>query len=469
MVFLIGLALSAVACVEQLPLPAASSFRPTAAPQQSPSTPTLLTEASAAPALISTSTPAPTRLATLVEPARPTPTLLPSPTAPARWLFPDSEVVYSPGVIGFDTTAAVARFGGYLSGYRQYLMITGWTSAAEVVEMVALENSINPRLLLALLEFQSGSLLGQPPNPQNFELSMGAAQAARKDLYGQLVWAAHQLSEGYYGWRAGALSEISFSDGTIQPLDPDLNAGTVALMYFFAQLNDRAAWQNALNPETGFPALYAQLFGDLRGVADPGGDLLPEALAQPPLTLPFEPGVKWAYTGGPHKAFESNGPLAALDFAPSIDETGCYPSNEWVVAMADGLVVRSAFGVVVQDLDGDGYEQTGWNLMYLHIATEDRVPAGAYLHAGDRIGHPSCEGGRATGTHVHLVRKYNGEWIAADSPIPFVLDGWRAHNGAQPYLGTLTRCTETITADRYSSARSHILREENDLEEARFK
>jgi hypothetical protein len=137
--------------------------------------------------------------------------------------------------------------------------------------------------------------------------------------------------------------------------------------------------------------------------------------------------------------------------------------------MADGLVVRSGFGVVIQDLDGDGYEQTGWNLMYLHIAPEGRVPSGIYLRAGDPIGHPSCEGGRATGTHVHLARKYNGEWIAADGPIPFVLDGWRAHNGAEPYLGTLTRCTETITADRYSSARSHILREVNEQEELQYK
>ena len=33
--------------------------------------------------------------------------------------------------------------------------------------------------------------------------------------------------------------------------------------------------------------------------------------------------------------------------------------------MADGLIVRSGMGIVVQDLDGDGSEQTGWN----HLAS----------------------------------------------------------------------------------------------------
>ena len=33
---------------------------------------------------------------------------------------------------------------------------------------------------------------------------------------------------------------------------------------------------------------------------------------------------------------------------------GCIPSDDWVVAMANGLIVRADNGAVVQDLDGDG-------------------------------------------------------------------------------------------------------------------
>ena len=117
-----------------------------------------------------------------------------------------------------------------------------------------------------------------------------------------------------------------------------------------------------------------------------------------------------------------------------------------MVASAPGLVVRSGDGAVMLDLDGDGYEQTGWVLFYMHIAARDRVALGTALKAGDRIGHPSCEGGVSQGTHTHFVRKYNGEWIAADGPIPFVLDGWVSQGLGTEYDGTLTRAGVTIEA-----------------------
>jgi len=385
----------------------------------------------------------------------------PEPTShPAHLLLPDAELVYSPTALDFDIAAYLSEAGGFLSTYEQYLMITGWISAAEVIKRVALENSINPRLLIALLEYQSGCALGKPDDPENFGTAMGADSYYRKDLYGQLIWAAHVLSEGFYGWRAGTLTEISYPDGTLFSPPTDTNAGSVALHYFFAQLYDEDTCNQILDILDGFPAIYEQMFGDpweRAALIDP---LIPEDLAQPPLTLPFEPGETWAYTGGPHKAFESNGPLAALDFAPRMDTSGCAPSNEWVVAMTDGLVVRSELGVVIQDLDGDGHEQTGWVIMYLHIGKDGRVPGGTAMQAGERVGHPSCEGGRATGTHTHIARKYNGVWIAADGPYPFVLDGWEASAGEKPYLGILTRGDETVTAHQFGSAVSRITRDE---------
>jgi hypothetical protein len=77
------------------------------------------------------------------------------------------------------------------------------------------------------------------------------------------------------------------------------------------------------------------------------------------------------------------------------------------------------------------------------------------------LGRPSCEGGRATGTHIHIARKYNGEWIAADGALAFDLGGWVAHNGSRPYLGSLTRFGETVIASESSIAASQIMREEH--------
>jgi murein DD-endopeptidase MepM/ murein hydrolase activator NlpD len=237
-----------------------------------------------------------------------------------------------------------------------------------------------------------------------------------------------------------------------------LNAGTVALQYYFAQVYDTQGWVQALDPVNGFPALYERLYGSPWMRALQVEPLYPPDLAQPELVLPFFFGQLWSYTGGPHGAWEHDGAMAALDFAPAGDRSGCTETNAWVLASAPGQVVRSGNGVVVLDLDGDGNEQTGWAILYLHIATDGRIANGTWVETGDLLGKPSCEGGRATGTHVHMARKYNGEWIAADGPLPFVLDGWTAHAGKAPYYGTLTRDGETITASQVGSYESRILR-----------
>jgi murein DD-endopeptidase MepM/ murein hydrolase activator NlpD len=157
------------------------------------------------------------------------------------------------------------------------------------------------------------------------------------------------------------------------------------------------------------------------------------------MQLPFEPGDVWSYTGGPHGGWDSGSAWGALDFAPPGEALGCVSSDSWVVAVANGWIVRAENGAVMQDLDNDGYEQTGWNVLYMHIESRDRVEPNTYVYAGERIGHPSCEGGFSNGTHVHLARKYNGEWIPADGNLPFNLDGWVSSGNGIEYDGYLTR------------------------------
>ncbi len=381
---------------------------------------------------------------------------------PNLQLIPDSEVVFSASAVDFDIAGYVKAAGGYLATYREYLGSTGWMTGAAEIERISYENSINPRLLLAILDFEASWVRGNPVDEFHETYPLGYENFRNKGMFLQLAWAINHLSTGYYGWRAGTISELTFTDGTSYRLEPSLNAGTVAIMYYFSQLHSLNEWLRIMDQTSGFPSFYANMFGDPWSRAAASGAIFPPALSQPEMVLPFEMNTNWAFTGGPHSAWESHGPLAAVDFAPAADKSGCAVSDKWIIAMAPGLVVRSGNGIVVLDLDGDGHEQTGWNILYLHVANRGRVALGVWVGQNERIGHPSCEGGISTGTHTHVARKYNGEWVTAAGPIPWVMSGWTVIEGEKPYLGKLVKGNQVITADVYGQAKSLIVRKDDD-------
>ena len=100
---------------------------------------------------------------------------------------------------------------------------------------------------------------------------------------------------------------------------------------------------------------------------------------------------------------------------------------------------------MIQDLDGDGFEQTGWNFLYAH-GYEGSNRSRERVKAGDRLGHPSCEGGFSNGSHLHFARKYNGEWIAADGVVPFNLSGWIVDSTGKEYDGWLRKGEKSLEA-----------------------
>jgi hypothetical protein len=188
------------------------------------------------------------------------------------------------------------------------------------------------------------------------------------------------------------------------------------------------------------------MFGDPWARAATVEPLIPAGLTQPTLELPFMPGERWSFTGGPHFSWNTGSPRGALDFSPVTGEPVCVVSAAWSTAAAPGLVVRSAYNVLALDLDGDGNEGSGWVLVYVHLADLERAVAGTQAALDDPLGHPSCERGKTTGKHTHLARKYNGEWLQADGAVPFVLSGWEARSGAKNYQGELVNGKQVVTA-----------------------
>jgi LasA protease len=126
-------------------------------------------------------------------------------TTSTHQLLPDSELVFTLSAIDFDVNGYVSQADGYLSEYSDYLGSVGQSTGAEIIEKIALENSINPRILLALLEYHSGWVSGYPTSSKMEDYPLGHIDESQKGLLRQIKWAINQLSIGYYGWREGRL------------------------------------------------------------------------------------------------------------------------------------------------------------------------------------------------------------------------------------------------------------------------
>ncbi|MDK2982147.1 MAG: LasA protease [Chloroflexota bacterium] len=368
-------------------------------------------------------------------------------SGPDFQIIPDSELVYGPAAADFALEAFIAENVPQLRNYSED--VDGkQMSGTEIVEQVSRDYSVNPRLLLALLRYCGA-------DTQNLE-QVFIPDPGYEGLFIQLSWAANALNRGYYVRRVNALSQIGLKDEVLIDLSNDISAGTAAVQYFFSLLYGYANWQTAVGP-LGLYAAYLDWFDSPQSRAvEP---LIPADLSQPLLRLPYADGESWYFTAGPHSAWGTYAAWGALDFAPpkpSEDAWGCYDSTDWVRAMADGRVVRVADGLVVQELDDDNNEGSGWTILYMHVAEKERVALGEILQAGDPIGHPSCEGGPATGTHLHIARRYNGEWIPADQDIPFSMSGWESAGFGVEYDGVLTKDNIEIEASGFPTDENRV-------------
>ena len=375
--------------------------------------------------------------------------------------IPDAELVNSPNAANFDIAGFIQQQGGFLASYEEEIygieveeeddqdsnqtsqtitatptleltILTG----AEIVEKVAVEYSINPRLLLSIIEYQTQWVTNPSPAPWTQTGTFSLGNSACQTFFCQLSWVADRLNWGYYAWKQNQISHLRTQDGQLIQIDPSLSAGSVALQTYFAFYHDYANWQTAVS-QLGLAQTYQFFFGDpfTQGIQI----AVPQGLSQPAWPLPFESGITWVFTGGPHPGWGNGTSLAALDFAP-LGGTGCYDSDRWVVSISDGVIVGLAEGMVMVDVDGDGILQTGWTIQYMHIAdAEETHTIGQVVHQGETIGHPSCEGGVSTGTHVHIARLFQGEWMDAGGTVPFVMDGWQAITAHGKYDGYLQK------------------------------
>lgn len=384
-------------------------------------------------------------------------------------ILPNSRLVRAPGSRNFDIAGFITVQPGYIRIASDEIDIHIENGAnlptietsTQIIERVSLEYSVDPRILLAILEFRAGWL----SNPQPREdlllrpiVAEGTAPSA-DGLYKQLSWTANELNRGYYAWKYRGLATLTFEDGTRYLFNSELNPGTIAVQYMLSlDGTPPSIWVGEVGI-SGLYSVYAQYFGD--PFIDAIEPLVPNNLQQPQLQLPFEPFVDWRYTGGPHGGWGSGSAWSSLDFAPAEDRPPdgafCYTSDKWLTAVAPGIVARAGEGVLILDLDADGDESTGWTILYLHLASDGMLQQGIQVNSGDRLARPSCAGGFSNATHVHIARRFNGEWLPADCQSclptnqvsPFVLGDWTTIGlDSQYYQGFMYNGATQIQAEQ---------------------
>ena len=379
-------------------------------------------------------------------------------------ILPDERIINGPATVDFDIPQFFLDYPeSYLANYSEpkptpipevdksldsieFIPRSGF----EILNQTTIQNSIDPRVLIALMEFQTHSISEKKPNGNQKNSTIVHLGTYYESLARQLAWAADTLNYGYYNWKNNRINQWILDDDTVVAVNPDINPGTAALQYLFSKIYGKDDWIYAIS-KNGFLFTYQQLFGEIP--EDVFFENTPELI--PKLELPFSSGEIWSFTGGPHVGWADGTPWAAVDFAPP-DAVGCSISSHWVTASAAGEILYSQNGLVIEDLDGDGNMQTGWVLIYLHIETRDRISTGTHVNTGDPIGHPSCEGGIANGSHVHLARRYNGEWVPIDLEFPMILSGWEVFSTGTHYDGYLEKNGRLVEAWYFKTKESEI-------------
>lgn len=360
--------------------------------------------------------------------------------APDRVLLPDSEVVYGPSTVDFEVAKFVEDQEGYLAEYQGYVdneLLDG----AAIVERVSQEFSVGPRLLLALLEHYGGWVTQATVTAEQLNAPLGPRNPRGGDLYHALTFTANRVNAGYYAYKRDGFWIFELPDGSQATTAQGINAGTVGVQNILAIHSDWEGWQHEMGPE-GFITTYQRLFGDpFEYDFEP---LIPINLTQPPLSLPWGKGQGFYFTAGPHAAYVDGSAWGAVDFGPPDVLGNCFYSAEPVRAAAAGVAVIARQGEVQVDLDGDGKLQTGWSLLYLHVALDLDTPLqpGQRVEVGDVIGYASCEGGESNSSHLHFARRYNGEWMSAGGPVPMELSGWVVQPNLVPYDGVMVKGNE---------------------------
>src|SRR5919202_706676 len=302
-------------------------------------------------------------------------------------------------------------------------------SFAELLSSRTILYSLNPQVVLALIEQQSGLITHPDASPERMDWALNylGESGKWKGLMAQVRWATRELYRGQRDYPA--LPELTYANASHSPVPTGLNVGGYAIARVLAATTIPADLPAQLDGGPGsFVATYTRLFGDPRNAAP----VLHQPSA-PFLSLPLDRMYTIsAFFDHDAPFLQTNGSI--VTYRGDQRTTLAYGGHTgWgyaakppapVLAAASGTVVFTgnaddncgAKAVIIDH--GNGYRTLYWHLSEL-LAKPGPVAR------GDKIGIVGSSG-CATGPHLH----FQVEFLGRDTD-PY---GWCGPTGKDPWV-----------------------------------
>ncbi|MGS0497208.1 M23 family peptidase [Pseudoalteromonas sp. S1727] len=281
--------------------------------------------------------------------------------------------------------------------------------------------SINPKIILALIEQQSG-LLSNPDADFNNPLS-GLSDEQGFDA--QVEDVTTKLSQRFYAFKQWQESQVtakeSQSTRTAITNSASVNSSTAATAALVSMLNKRkklAVEKGKANHVSSnlidFLATFDSLFPDssVQLQRSPKNEI--HSIDQQALAASFSMDLPWPsgywYSGGAHSNTGSGYPYSSLDFN---NGSGGWGSNTPYVQAAHGGTVTRFSSCNIRVTHSSGYSTNYYHMSNLQYNSGDYVQPGAWLgRYANSYNQALCEGGQSSGPHVHFTLLYNGQQVS---------------------------------------------------------